>query len=107
MKVLKVFMKDFYYNNSKDSYEVLVQYPWTEGEGWDYFDFTKNVHANGFKVVMDTLLTLSLISKSFGEFRVDMDIRSAQSFEVPMVFGGTHAVFLDTSQECNRIMRGL
>jgi len=27
MKVMKVFLKDFYYNNSKDVYRVLVQYP--------------------------------------------------------------------------------
>jgi len=48
-------------------------------------------------------LTLTL-SKSLGNFRVDMPIGSTQRFEVPMVFGGTHVIFLYTSQECKRII---
>lgn len=105
MKVLKVDLKDFDYS-SKDVCGVLVQYPGTEGELWDYSDFVRNAHANGVKVVMATdLLSLTML-KPPGEFGADMAVGSAQRFGVPMGYGGPHAAFLATSQEYKRIMPG-
>ena len=105
IKVVKADLKDFDYS-SNDVCGVLVQYPGTNGEIFDYSDFVRNAHAKGVKVVVATDLLALTMLKPPGEFGADMAIGSAQRFGVPMGYGGPHAAFLATSQEYKRIMPG-
>ncbi|KAF2287004.1 hypothetical protein GH714_036905 [Hevea brasiliensis] len=61
LKVVTMDLKDINYK-SGDVCGVLVLYPGTEGEIYDYENFIKNAHANGVKVVMATdLLALTVL----------------------------------------------
>ena len=81
-----------------------MQYPEIDGEVLDYSDFVRNAHVNDVKVVMATNLLALMMLKPPKEFGADMAIESAQSFGVPMGYGGPHATFLANSQEYKRIM---
>ncbi|GLJ41365.1 hypothetical protein SUGI_0856080 [Cryptomeria japonica] len=70
LNVIKSDLKDFD-SSSKDVFRVLVQYPRTEVEVFDYYDFVKNAPGNSVKVVMATdLLALTMLKPPW-EFRVD------------------------------------
>ncbi|XP_010429623.1 PREDICTED: glycine dehydrogenase (decarboxylating) 2, mitochondrial [Camelina sativa] len=105
LRVVTSDLKDVDYS-SGDVCGVLVQYPGTEGEVFDYGEFVRNAHANGVKVVMATDLLALTMLKPPGEFGVDIVVGSAQRFGVPMGYGGPHAAFLATSQEYKRMMPG-
>ncbi|KAJ9183570.1 hypothetical protein P3X46_007408 [Hevea brasiliensis] len=105
LMVVTMDLKDINYK-SGDVCGVLVQYPGTEGEIYDYENFIKNAHANGVKVVMATDLLALTVLKPPGELGADIVVGSAQRFGVPMGYGGPHAAFLATSQEYKRLMPG-
>ncbi|KAL8171124.1 hypothetical protein V2J09_022928 [Rumex salicifolius] len=105
LKVVTCDLKDIDYS-SGDVCGVLVQYPGTEGEVFDYGEFVKKAHASGVRVVMATDLLALTVLKPPGELGVDIAVGSAQRFGVPMGYGGPHAAFLATSQEYKRLMPG-
>ena len=85
---------------------ALVQYPDTFGTIRDYSSFTEKAHAAGAMVTVATdLLALTLI-KPPGEFGADIAVGSAQRFGVPLGYGGPHAAFFATRDECKRQMPG-
>jgi glycine dehydrogenase len=85
---------------------AIVQYPATDGAIYDYRSFIDTVHAAGGKVVVAAdLLSLTLLSPP-GEFGADAAVGSTQRFGIPLGYGGPHAAYLSTTDECKRHMPG-
>lgn len=75
---------------------VLLQYPASTGEVYDYAALVEQVHAvNALVAVSADLLALTVL-KAPGEWGADVAIGTAQRFGVPMGFGGPHAAYLAT-----------
>ncbi|MBA4407400.1 glycine dehydrogenase (aminomethyl-transferring), partial [bacterium] len=89
-----------------DIYGIIVQYPATNGEVYDYSKFFRQAESKGiFKAVAADLLSLALLA-SPGEFGADIVVGSTQRFGVPMGFGGPHAAFFATKDEYKRQIPG-
>jgi glycine dehydrogenase len=85
---------------------VVLQYPGTTGEIFDYSALVESVHAAGALVAVTTdLLALTFI-KPPGEFGADIAFGSAQRFGVPLGYGGPHAAFFSTRDEYKRQIPG-
>jgi glycine dehydrogenase len=85
---------------------ALAQYPATSGGLVDLAPLVAAAHAAGaLSVVATDLLALALL-KPPGESGADIVVGSAQRFGVPLGFGGPHAAFLATRDECKRQMPG-
>ena len=85
---------------------VLVQYPATDGEIFDYTEFFGNAHAAGaMTIAAADLLSLALLVPP-GEFGADIAVGSAQRFGVPMGYGGPHAAYMATRDAFKRQMPG-
>ncbi|MDB6123053.1 MAG: glycine dehydrogenase [Pedosphaera sp.] len=85
---------------------VLVQYPATYGDIYDYTEFANQAHAAGALVVVAAdLLSLTLLRPP-GEFGADIAIGSAQRFGVPLGYGGPHAAYFATRDAYKRQMPG-
>jgi glycine dehydrogenase len=85
---------------------VIVQYPNTNGEIFDYRDLAAWTHERNALVIAATdLLALTLITPP-GEWGADIAIGSAQRFGVPMGFGGPHAGFMAVRNGLERSMPG-
>ena len=91
---------------AKDVCGVLVQYPATDGSVIDYKPIVQKAHAGGIRVVAAAdLLSLTVLQPP-GEWGADIVIGSSQRFGVPMGYGGPHAAFLATTDDCKRLMPG-
>ena len=96
---------------ARDGYDgeffgLLLQYPDTTGEIFDYSAVTDYAHSRGAFVIAATdLLALTLI-KAPGEWGADIAVGTAQRFGVPMGFGGPHAGFLAVRSGLERSMPG-
>jgi glycine dehydrogenase len=90
----------------KDLCGVLVQYPNTYGEIFEWSDFIAEAHLNKTMVVAATDLMASALIKPVGEMGFDIAVGSAQRLGVPMGFGGPHAGFLATTASYSRKMPG-
>lgn len=89
-----------------DIYGIIVQYPATDGEVYDYSKFFRQAESKGiFKAVAADLLSLALLTPP-GEFGADIVVGSTQRFGVPMGFGGPHAAFFATKDEYKRQIPG-
>ena len=89
-----------------DIYGMLVQYPATDGEVYDYTNLFKQAEAKGIlKAVAADLLSLALLTPP-GEFGADVVVGSTQRFGVPMGFGGPHAAYFATKDEFKRQIPG-
>lgn len=85
---------------------LLLQYPATDGEVFDYAEVTEKVHAvGGFVVVATDLLALTLL-KPPGEWGADIVLGNSQRFGVPLGFGGPHAAFMACSDKMKRRLPG-
>jgi glycine dehydrogenase len=79
---------------------VIVQYPNTNGEIFDYRDLAAWTHErNALMIAATDLLALTLITPP-GEWGADIAVGSAQRFGVPMGFGGPHAGFMQVITKC-------
>ena len=91
---------------SQEFFGLLVQYPDTNGEIYDYAKVTEYAHDKGALVIAATdLLALTLI-KAPGEWGADIAVGSAQRFGVPMGFGGPHAGFMAVRAGLERSLPG-
>lgn len=85
---------------------LLLQYPATDGEVFDYTDLIATAHELGITVaVAADLLALTMLT-SPGEMGADVVVGSAQRFGVPMGFGGPHAAFFATRDALKRQIPG-
>ena len=90
----------------QEFFGLLVQYPDTTGEIYDYAKVADYAHEKGALVIAATdLLALTLI-KAPGEWGADIAVGSAQRFGVPMGFGGPHAGFMAVRAGLERSLPG-
>ena len=90
----------------EDIYGMIVQYPASDGQVFDYTPLIESAHELGiYVVVASDLLALTLL-KSPGEMGADVVVGTSQRFGVPMGFGGPHAAFFGTKDEFKRHLPG-
>ena len=92
--------------SSKEYSGVLVQYPNTYGELFDYKAVSDSIHANGGLFIADAdLLALTLL-KTPGEIGADVCVGSTQRFGLPMGYGGPAAGYMAVQNKHLRKMPG-
>ncbi|CAB4384732.1 glycine dehydrogenase [Rhizophagus irregularis] len=97
---------DFENKHKNDLAGVLVQYPATDGNIYDYSDFSARIHSLGGQVVCATdLLALTLLIPP-GEWGADIAVGNSQRFGVPLGYGGPHAAFFACKDQLKRRMPG-
>ncbi len=85
---------------------VLLQYPASTGEVFNYAHLIEAAHAQGALVTLAAdLLALTLL-KSPGELGADIAVGSSQRFGVPLGYGGPHAAYFATKDAYKRSMPG-
>ncbi|UFH55450.1 aminomethyl-transferring glycine dehydrogenase [Spirosoma sp. KNUC1025] len=85
---------------------MLLQYPASDGELFDYTDLIATAHERNITVaVAADLLALTMLT-SPGEMGADVVVGSSQRFGVPMGFGGPHAAFFATRDAFKRQIPG-
>ena len=90
----------------EEFFGVIVQYPDSNGEIFDYTEFFNEAKSkNIYTIVAADLLSLSIL-KSPSEFGADAAVGSTQRFGVPMGFGGPHAAYFATKDEFKRQIPG-
>lgn len=89
-----------------DLFGILVQYPTSDGEIYDYKELFEKAHAKGIScVVAADILSLALLTPP-GEFGADIAVGSTQRFGVPKGYGGPHAAYFACKDEFRRLMPG-
>ncbi|MEZ0485578.1 aminomethyl-transferring glycine dehydrogenase [Fibrella aquatica] len=87
-------------------FAMLLQYPATDGEVFDYTDLITAAHELGINIaVAADLMALTMLTPP-GEMGADVVVGSAQRFGVPMGFGGPHAAFFATKDVYKRQIPG-
>lgn len=94
------------YDFSSDTFGVLLQYPATTGEIFDYEAFCQRAHDTGALVAVATDLMALVMLRPPGEFGADVVVGNSQRFGVPMGYGGPHAAFMATLEKHQRILPG-
>jgi glycine dehydrogenase len=85
---------------------ALIQYPATDGALHDYRQLCERAHGVDALVTVATdLLALALLAPP-GEWGADIAVGNSQRFGVPLGFGGPHAAFFATKDECKRLLPG-
>jgi glycine dehydrogenase len=94
------------YDFGDDLFGVLVQYPASNGDIYDYEAFFAQAHEKGAQTVVATdLLALTLLRPP-AEFGADVAVGNSQRFGVPMGYGGPHAAFMATHESYTRQLPG-
>ena len=87
-------------------YGMMLQYPASNGEVFDYSALIAAAKENGLQVVVAAdLLSLTLLTPP-GEMGADAVVGVSQRFGVPMGFGGPHAGFFATKEKYKRNIPG-
>ena len=89
-----------------DIFGMLLQYPASDGEVFNYTDLIATAHDLGITVaVAADLLALTLLTPP-GEMGADVVVGSSQRFGVPMGYGGPHAAYFATRDAFKRQIPG-
>jgi len=89
-----------------DVFGILLQYPCSTGEIYDYRELVAQTHEKKALVaVAADLLSLTLLTPP-GEFDADVVVGTSQRFGVPLGYGGPHAAFMATRDAYKRSMPG-
>lgn len=89
-----------------DLFGILVQYPTSDGEIYDYKELFEKAHAKGIScVVAADILSLALLTPP-GEFGADIAVGSTQRLGIPKGYGGPHAAYFACKDEFRRLMPG-
>ena len=92
--------------SSKEYSGVLVQYPNTYGELFDYKSVSDAIHAAGGLFITDADLLALTVVKTPGEINADVCVGSCQRFGLPMGFGGPAAGYMAVQNKHLRKMPG-
>ncbi|MFZ9595002.1 MAG: aminomethyl-transferring glycine dehydrogenase [Bdellovibrionia bacterium] len=85
---------------------VLLSYPASDGEIFDYREWIQKAHeAKALVVMACDLMSLALITPP-GELGADIAIGNSQRFGVPLGYGGPHAAFLSVKENLKRLIPG-
>ena len=85
---------------------ILLQYPASTGEVYDYADVVAKAHAQkALVVVAADLLSLTLLTPP-GEFGADVAVGTTQRFGVSLGYGGPHAAYFATKETYKRGIPG-
>lgn len=91
---------------TEDLYGILLQYPASNGQVYNYTDLIASAHELSITVaVAADLLSLTLLTPP-GEMGADVVVGSAQRLGVPMGYGGPHAAFFATKDTYKRQIPG-
>lgn len=94
------------YAFDRPTFGVLVQYPASNGDIYNYTSFAERAHAHGASVVVAAdLLALTLLTPP-GQWGADVVIGTTQRFGVPMGYGGPHAAYMATKDGLKRLIPG-
>ena len=85
---------------------ILVQYPATDGRIRDHAPLARRAHEAGAMLVVASDPLALVLLRPPGQFGADIAVGSSQRFGVPVGFGGPHAAFLATRDECKRQIPG-
>jgi len=91
---------------NQDFFNVLVQYPNTQGEIHDLTSLTQVAHKKQALVTVATDLLSLVLLEPPANFDADIVIGNSQRFGVPMGYGGPHAAFFATRDAFKRSMPG-
>lgn len=92
--------------STKEYSGVLVQYPNTYGELFDYKSVSDAIHAAGGLFITDADLLALTVVKAPGEINADVCVGSCQRFGLPMGFGGPAAGYMAVQNKHLRKMPG-
>lgn len=104
---IEIFIGDCHSDlRESDYFGVLLQYPATQGDVYDYSKIVAEAHVKkALVVVAADLLSLTLL-KPPGEFDADVAVGSTQRFGVPLGYGGPHAAYMSTKEIYKRALPG-
>ncbi len=91
---------------AKKPFGLLLQYPATCGEIFDYAGLAREAREAGALVVVAADLLSLLLLTPPGEFGADVVVGSSQRFGVPLGFGGPSAAYFATLEKYKRAMPG-
>lgn len=90
----------------QDLMGVLVQYPDTLGQLFDFQPLADRVHKQGALLACATDLLALTVIKPPGEWGADIAFGNAQRLGVPMGYGGPHAAFFAVQDKYKRKIPG-
>ncbi|MGV8017533.1 MAG: aminomethyl-transferring glycine dehydrogenase [Ignavibacteria bacterium] len=89
-----------------DVFAVLVQYPSSEGQVYDYTEFFANAKSKGINTIVTADLMSLAMLKTPADMGADIAVGSTQRFGIPLGFGGPHAAYFATKEEYKRQIPG-
>ena len=85
---------------------VLLQYPTTYGDVFDYSELIEQAHAKKALVTLSADLLALTMLKTPAEMGADVAVGNTQRFGVPLGYGGPHAAYLATRDKFKRSLPG-
>jgi glycine dehydrogenase len=92
--------------NDERFYALILQYPASNGEVFDYQSLIESAKEKDLQVIVAADLMALTILTPPGEMGADVVVGCSQRFGVPMGFGGPHAAFFATKEKYKRNIPG-
>jgi glycine dehydrogenase len=91
---------------NNEYFGVLVQYPDSNGEIFDYTEFFEKAHKLNINTIVAADLLSLCILKTPAEMGADIAVGTTQRFGIPMGFGGPYAAYFAVKDEFKRNIPG-